>query len=109
MEALRSDGHSVYRATNDADTMIVSCALERCQEDPTDVASDLLNVIRCKCSSSSCSSSSCSCRKYGVSCVSACLYCRGENCGNAKEQVVEETVDPDDAEFDGNIFDIFDK
>ena len=47
---------------------------------------DILNVVRCRCKSSSkrqCGvSTSCSCRKHGLKCVSACGECHGMECLN---------------------------
>ena len=46
---------------------------------------NLLNVIRCRCKTSSknpCGTNICSCRKHGLKCMTACGGCRGEDCNN---------------------------
>ncbi|KAG1654325.1 Glutamate receptor 4 [Nymphon striatum] len=50
----------------------------------------------------------CTCRRYGLKCVAACGKCRGEICENA-ETTATETVNEDDIDNDGNIFDILDE
>ena len=44
----------------------------------------VLQVIRCKCKSSKnqCGTKRCSCRKHGLSCVTTCSDCHGEDCEN---------------------------
>ena len=52
----------------------------------------LLKFIRCKCKVSSrnpCGTNICSCRKNGLKCVTACGDCRGENCKNAEELILD--------------------
>jgi len=62
---------------------------------------DILNVISCRCRSSTgtrqqCSSTMCSCRKHGLQCVAACLHCNGEDCDNASHPTTVELCDSDD-------------
>lgn len=48
---------------------------------------ELLNVVRCKCKLSSrrpCTTQLCSCIKHGLSCVTACKHCNGEQCLNSE-------------------------
>ena len=47
---------------------------------------ELLSVVRCKCKIEGrrpCATQLCSCLKHGLSCVSACKNCNGEECENA--------------------------
>ncbi|KAG1706174.1 Carcinine transporter [Nymphon striatum] len=55
-----------------------------------------------------CKTMICTCRRYGLKCVAACGKCRGEICENA-ETTATETVNEDDIDNDGNIFDILDE
>lgn len=67
----------------------------------------LLQVIRCKCKSTTkhpCSTQTCSCRKNGLSCVAACGNCHGENCENKAVLVTDEDAYEDE---ERNIFDLF--
>jgi hypothetical protein len=56
---------------------------------------DVLNVIACKCktsTSSPCASKVCTCRSYGLHCVPACKNCYGELCTNASKQTTADSV-----------------
>ena len=53
----------------------------------------LLNFIRCNCkltSKNTCGTNMCSCRRNGLKCVRACGDCRGINCHNVEEMILEE-------------------
>lgn len=52
------------------------------QTDIPPAPEDLLNVIRCSCTTD-CATQRCSCRKVGLSCTSACGGCRGSSCLNS--------------------------
>ncbi len=59
----------------------------------------LLNFVQCKCKVSSrnpCGTNLCSCRKNKLKCLSACGDCRGENCMNCEETVLEIVNSDDD-------------
>ena len=67
---------------------------------------DILNVIRCKCKSSSknqCGTNICLCKRNRLHCVAACQECRDCECINSSESNEEEYGD-----FERNAFDIFD-
>ncbi|XP_065911780.1 uncharacterized protein [Dysidea avara] len=52
----------------------------------------LLKFVRCKCKPSSrnpCGTNACSCRKNGLKCVTACGDCRGVNCKNTDDIILE--------------------
>jgi len=61
---------------------------------------DVLNVIACKCktsTSSPCASKLCICRYYGLHCIPACKNCYGELCTNASMQTTADMMaDSDD-------------
>ena len=57
---------------------------------------DLLNVIRCNCSTD-CSSARCTCRKNNLGCTPACGQCRGTGCSNS---VQEDDSDEDEETID---------
>ena len=61
----------------------------------------LLQVVRCKCKMSTkhpCGTLSCSCRKNGLTCVTACGSCHGEDCENSAKPISElDDRDNDDA------------
>ena len=60
----------------------------------------LLKFVRCKCKVSSrnpCGNNVCSCRKNGLKCVTACGDCRGENCNNADEVILDGNEDHDNS------------
>ena len=62
--------------------------------------SDILNFVRCKCSTTSrqpCGMAHCSCRKHGLECVSACKHCHGTSCENAAT-VDSDTLNMSDAD-----------
>ena len=52
------------------------------QTDLPPAPEELLNVIRCGCTTD-CSSQRCSCRKVGLGCTNACGGCRGTSCLNS--------------------------
>ena len=54
---------------------------------------ELLNVIRCGCTTD-CSSHRCSCRKVGLSCTTACGQCHGTSCLNSMLPMDEEEEEP---------------
>ena len=60
---------------------------------------EVLNVVRCKCKLSSprpCTTQLCSCIKHGLSCVTACKNCNGEQCQNAEFPNADCDSDDDD-------------
>ena len=61
--------------------------------DISPVPEELLNVIRCGCTTD-CSSHRCSCRKVGLSCTTACEQCRGTSCLNSMLPMDEEEEEP---------------
>ena len=68
---------------------------------------DILNVIRCNCkvtTKNPCGSNICSCRASGLNCVAACGDCRGSECRNLSEIVLEDEH-LELIECDENIFD----
>jgi hypothetical protein len=80
---------------------------------------DLLKVVSCKCRSDArkpCGSQLCMCRKYGLSCISACKNCNGVSCENATEisidniaddgAVAEDDGDDDEAAVEVDVFEI---
>ena len=77
-------------------------------KDPAPI--DLLKFIRCNCkltTKNPCSSNICTCRKHGLSCMTACGNCHGQNCTNIKVTQPElQSIDSEDDES-RNAFDLF--
>jgi len=71
-----------------------------------DVApADILKVVCCKCKLDSkrpCGTQACACRKYGLSCVSACKNCNGVACENPDVHATESVTDDADLAEDGD-------
>ena len=69
-------------------------------KDPAPI--DLLKFIRCNCkltTKNPCSSNICTCRKHGLSCMTACGNCHGQNCTNIKVTQPElQSIDSEDDE-----------
>jgi hypothetical protein len=60
---------------------------------------DIMKVACCKCrveTKKPCGTQSCICRKYGLSCVTACKNCNGTSCENASDFSHNYTVDDDE-------------
>jgi len=60
---------------------------------------DIMKVTCCKCSSHSkkpCGTQACACRKYGLSCVTACKNCNGISCENASDFSQDYKADNED-------------
>ena len=70
---------------------------------------ELLNVLRCNCklpTKNLCGANNCICRKIGLSCVTACGNCQGNNCTNVSK--FENMDDSKDENFERNVFELFD-
>jgi len=60
---------------------------------------EITKVACCKCRAEAknpCGTQACMCRKYGLSCVTACKNCNGTSCENASDFSHNYTVDDDD-------------
>jgi len=55
---------------------------------------ELLKVFHCNCSGR-CKSARCSCRRYGLSCTSACGPCQVKNCDNPDNTQEVDTEEED--------------
>ena len=54
---------------------------------------ELLSFVHCNCKTTSrntCGTNLCSCRKNGLTCVAACVDCRGESCNNSRAETVDD-------------------
>jgi len=71
---------------------------------PTDLDAapqDMLNVIRCKCKTSTtrpCSTLRCSCVKHRLPCVAACKNCNGKECENREATRCCSDIDSEEAD-----------
>ena len=78
---------------------------------------DIVKIACCKCSSNTkkpCGTQTCMCRKYGLSCVTACKNCNGISCENVtalgQDCAMDETdLFEDEAVNEADVFDIVDE
>ncbi|KAK6186307.1 hypothetical protein SNE40_008369 [Patella caerulea] len=66
-------------------------ALIPTMNDKSPIPTELLNVVHCSCTTH-CTGNRCGCRKYGMSCSSACGACQSDFCDNT-QKVTEEDED----------------
>lgn len=74
------------------------------------ISEKLLKFVRSKfriISKYSCSTNICSCRNYGLTCITACINCKGNNCNNISLALQEEDKWEDDANLFQRPFTLF--
>lgn len=65
----------------------------------------LLNIIRCKCTTTGCSTGACSCKQAGLRCSAICKNYVGTACENSPEPDFNEEDTDAECEEQANLFD----